>query len=406
MSLLLKKTFAYKHNKLNFNGLGLSKWSKKKVTPFYFYHLGILKYQAHALLDAAKKFGPENTHFCYAVKANHHPRILKELAKLGFAADVVSSGELARATQNKMRASSCVFSGVAKTEEEIIYAIKKKILSINVESLAELTMIQALAKKLKIKTGVTLRYNPDVKVDTHRHISTGHKDHKFGLLEDDIWRGVEMLKNDRYVEFKGLSIHVGSQLLKINDFTKSFIKVAKLAAKLPVAQSMLDVGGGLGIDYHKSEAKNILSIELYMKSLKDILEKYLFQKRPELRGLKIVFEPGRFVVARAGVLVTKVVRIKKSRGHTFVIVDAGMNELLRPALYDAYHEILPLEKRRGTKKVHVVGPICETSDCFAKSRKLSTINENDYILIADTGAYGKSMANNYNLRTPAVEYFY
>jgi diaminopimelate decarboxylase len=404
--LLLKKTFKYKKQNLHFNGLDLAKWSKKKVTPFYLYHLGILRHQARALLVAAKEYGPKNTHFCYAVKANHHPTILRELSKLGFGADVVSAGELERATKSKMNPRESVFSGVAKTEEEIIYAIKKKILSLNVESLAELRMIQELAKKLKIKTGVTLRFNPDVKVDTHRHISTGHKDHKFGLLEDDIWRGIDMLKNDPYVEFKGLSIHVGSQLLRLNDFTRSFLKVAKLAAKLPVKQTMLDVGGGLGIDYHESESKNILSLKLYMKSLNDILEEYLFLPRPELRGMKIVFEPGRFVVARCGVLVTKVVRVKKSRGHTFVIVDAGMNELMRPALYDAYHEIMPLEKRSGTESVHIVGPICETSDCFAKSRKMSKLIENDFILVADTGAYGKSMANNYNLRTPAIEYFY
>jgi diaminopimelate decarboxylase len=406
MSLLLKKTFNYKRKNLIFNGIDLAAWSKKKVTPFYFYHLGILRQQAKALLIAAKKYGPDNTHFCYAVKANHHPRILQELSKLGFGADVVSAGELERATKNKMSAKGCVFSGVAKTQDEIVYAIKQRILSLNVESLAELKMIQKLAKKLKINTAVTLRFNPDVKVDTHRHISTGHKDHKFGLLEDDIWSGLEMLKNDPYVEFKGLSIHVGSQLLQLKDFTRSFEKVAKLAATLPVKQTMLDVGGGLGIDYHQSESKNILTLKLYMKSLKNILEKHLFLPRPELRGMKIVFEPGRFVVARCGVLVTKVVRIKKSRGHIFVIVDAGMNELMRPALYDAYHEIMPLVRRSGVESVHIVGPICETSDCFAKFRKMSKLQENDFVLVADTGAYGKSMANNYNLRTPAVEYFY
>jgi diaminopimelate decarboxylase len=394
----------YKKSKLHFCNLDLSTIVRGSKTPFFLYSEDILTTNYNTFFQGAVEAGLINPLVCFALKANPSKALLKILAKLGSGADIVSGGELRRALEAGIPANKIVFSGVGKTQEEIEYALKvsrEGVYSFNVESLEELDLINKIAGKLRKKARICFRLNPVVQAKTHKHISTGNKTHKFGLLATDIEYAVSHSKYWTHSKLVGLSVHIGSQLLDLKATKKALIKLSELSLKINIPLEFIDVGGGLGVDYHPEDSAKLPTIETYMGLVTSTLSKHYYGKtehRP-----RVVFEPGRRVVAKAGIFVMKVLRNKVSENNRFVIVDGGMNDFMRPSLYGAYHELLPL--KRGLKDVptHVVGPICETSDCFATNRLLPELKSGDYLILCDAGAYGFSMGSNYNLRGRPLE---
>lgn len=364
----------------------------------------ILSNNYNDFFNGAVNSGLINPLVCFALKSNPNKELLKILAKLGSGADIVSGGELKRALESGIPADRIVFSGVGKTEDEIMYALKASkngIFSFNVESLEELEMINACAKKLKKKARICFRLNPVVQPKTHKYISTGNKTHKFGLLEGDILDSLNHKKYWTHSKLVGLSIHIGSQLLDLNATRKAIAKLCEVALKTEAPLEFLDVGGGLGVDYHPDESEKLPSVQDYMSLIATTLNKNFYSKT-DLRP-RVVFEPGRRIVAKAGIFVMKVLRNKVSENNLFVIVDGGMNDFMRSSLYGAYHALMPVKEGKSDKPSHVVGPICETSDCFGSNRLLPKLVSGDHLVLCDTGAYGFSMGSNYNLRGRPLE---
>ena len=389
-----------KSSVLHFDGKSLSEIVKNIETPFYLYSEKVLSDQYMSFIGAARDNKIPNPLVCFALKANPNPWLVGRLASLGSGADTVSGGEMKRALESGIEASKIVFSGVAKNEKEIRAALEAGILSINVESVSEMEMIAECAKELGVKAQVALRINPKVNVITHKHISTGNKSHKFGMLTSDARDLIKEKSLWEHVNLVGLSIHIGSQLTDLTATSQAIKEMVALANEVPHPLKFIDVGGGLGIDYSIEDEKKVSSPQKYMAVVSEALSG-LKQKD----SIMTVFEPGRFIAARCGVLVSKIVRTKISEDYNFAILDAGMNDFARPAIYEAHHEIYPIEiKNDKTMKWEVVGPICETTDCFAKQRELPELKAKDYLVIADAGAYGRSMASNYNLRSIALEY--
>jgi diaminopimelate decarboxylase len=336
---------------------------------------------------------------CYAVKANSALAILKLLAKRGAGFDIVSGGELERVLAAAPEAAGrVVFSGVGKTAAEIDAGLKAGILAFNVESEAELKLLAVRAGKLKVRARFALRVNPDVFADTHPYISTGLREHKFGI---DIRRARAIYKSaarDRWLEAYGVSVHIGSQIRSADPFGAAIARVSKLAMQLRedgIALKAIDAGGGLGIDYHDGAFDADAKVEEYAEALNRALG--------EFDG-RLLIEPGRFLVAQAGALVTRVLYVKRNGKKTFVITDAAMNDLIRPALYQAHHEIVPVRPRKGRASVvDVVGPVCESGDFFARDRKLPPVEPGDLAALLDAGAYGMVQSSNYNSRPRAAE---
>lgn len=335
---------------------------------------------------------------CYAVKANSTLAILKLLAERGAGFDIVSGGELERvlaAARNV--ADRIVFSGVGKTQGEIDLALKIRILQFNVESEGELELLAARARRLRIRARFALRVNPDVFADTHPYISTGLREHKFGI---DIRRALDLYKraaDDRWLVPHGVSVHIGSQIRSAAPFGAAIERVSKLVIRLKregIELGCIDAGGGLGIDYHgpfDAEAK---------------VAEYAAALNAPLKGFdgRLLIEPGRFLVAQAGALLARVLYVKKNGKKTFVITDAAMNDLIRPALYQAHHEIVPVKRRSGRARVvDIVGPVCESGDFFARDRRLAPVEPGDLVALLDAGAYGMSQSSNYNTRPRAAE---
>lgn len=400
----MKKTacapLEYKDTQLLFDGMAISSIAAQKETPFYLYSERVLRQQYERFIGAAKAASIPNPIVCFALKANPNPWVVASLAKFGAGADTVSGGEMIRALECGMDANKVVFSGVAKTAKEIRAALEAGILSLNVESMEEMEMVAALAKETGKRAQVALRLNPKVNVITHKHISTGNKSHKFGMLAGDIRALIQNQGLWENAELVGLSIHIGSQLTDLTATSQAIIEMVNLANEIAHPLRFLDVGGGLGIDYSQEEESKISTPEKYMQVVAESLRGLKHKE-----GVATVFEPGRFLTARAGVLVTRIVRTKTSEDYNFAIVDAGMNDFARPAIYEAHHEIYVATPRsKEYLPWEVVGPICETTDCFAKRRELPPLESNDILVIADTGAYGRSMASHYNLRSIAAEY--
>ena len=342
---------------------------------------------------------------CYAVKANSNLAILKLLAKRGAGFDVVSGGELERVlAADRNAAERVVFSGIGKTAPEMDLALRAGILLFNVESEGELELLGERATKLRRRARIALRVNPDVFAETHPYISTGMREHKFGI---DIRRAREVYrKAGKYLEPSGVSVHIGSQIRSAEPFGAAAKRVAKLIRELRKdghAIRYMDAGGGLGIEYHADRPFDAEEkVRQYAEALIPVAE--------SMGGLKLLLEPGRFLVAQAGALVARVLYVKKNGRKTFVVVDAAMNDLIRPALYQAHHEIVPVVRGRGAKGrdsrkivADVVGPVCETGDFFARDRKLARVQPGDLFAILDAGAYGMSLASNYNSRPRAAE---
>ena len=336
---------------------------------------------------------------CYAVKANSALAILKLLAARGAGFDIVSGGELERVLAAAPEAAGrVVFSGVGKTAAEIDLALKAGILEFNVESEAELTLLAARARKLKRIARFALRVNPDVFADTHPYISTGLREHKFGI---DIRQALGIYKSaagNRWLEAHGVSVHIGSQIRSAQPFGKAMERVGKLVDQLKregIVLKSIDAGGGLGIDYHGGAFDAAAKVAEYAAAIQQALANF--------EG-RLLIEPGRFLVAQAGVLLARVLTVKRNGKKTFVITDAAMNDLIRPALYQAHHEIVPVRPRPGRGRiVDVVGPVCESGDFFARDRKLAHVEPGDLVALLDAGAYGMAQSSNYNTRMRPAE---
>jgi diaminopimelate decarboxylase len=385
---------------LHCDGVSLESLARRFDTPLYVYSAD----QILARLRLFQQALAGRDHLiCYAVKANSALAILKLLSQNGAGFDIVSGGELQRVLAAAPEAvARVVFSGVGKTAAEIDLALKTGILQFNVESEAELKLLAARARKFKIRARFALRVNPDIFADTHPYISTGLREHKFGI---DIRRARAIYKsvaNDRWLEAHGVSVHIGSQILSADPFGAAIERVSKLVQQLGregIALASIDAGGGLGIDYHAGIFDAAAKVQEYAAALEQALGD--FQGR-------LLIEPGRFLVAQAGALLARVLYVKRNGKKTFVITDAAMNDLIRPALYQAWHEIVPVRPRTGKgagkpRIVDVVGPVCESGDFFARDRKLAPVEPGDLVALLDAGAYGMAQSSNYNTRPRAAE---
>ena len=307
---------------------------------------------------------------------------------------MVSVGELLKATKAGINPKKIVFSGIGKTEEEIKIAIKKKVLLINVESESELNLINKISKKISRKISIGIRLNPNVTGKTHQKISTGGKDEKFGLVYKDFINLCKKINKMKNVSLKGISVHIGSQITSVKPFRKVLTIINKIIKKTKINFEFIDLGGGMGISYSRKEK------QINLRKYAQLVNKFLKNK-----DSKIIFEPGRFIIGNAAILITKIIYIKKSNNKNFIILDAGMNNLMRPALYNAHHEIVPLKKTgkffKGNLKF--VGPVCESSDKFSDKKNFSKIKEGEYIALLNVGAYGMSLSSNYNTRPTIAE---
>jgi len=365
--------------------------TKKYKTPFYCYSLSQLKDNFNSFNNTFKTIKPI---ICFSVKSNANLTLLRELKKIGSGADVVSLGELLKAIKVGMNPKKIVFSGVGKTEEEIRTAIKKRILLINVESENEAVLINKISKKLSRKTSIGIRLNPNVTGKTHKKISTGGKNEKFGLLYKDCVNLCQKIKRMENLKLEGLSVHIGSQITNVKPFKEVLSILNKILNKTKIDFKFIDLGGGMGISY--SNKGKGLNLKQYSQ---------LVRKFTKNKNVKIIFEPGRFIVGNAAVLISKIIYIKKGNNKKFVILDTGMNDLIRPALYGAEHKIVPLKKtnKRIEGNIEFVGPVCESADKFLSQKSFTQIKEGDYVGLTHVGAYGMSLSSNYNCRPIAAE---
>ena len=380
-----------RNNNLCVENVSALKLAKKYKTPFYCYSHMQLKHNYQSIKNAFKNLNPL---ICFSVKSNSNINLLRELRKMGSGADVVSIGELLKAIKAGINNKKIVFSGVGKTKEEIEIAIKKRVLLINVESENELNLINKIAKKKSIKVPVGIRLNPNVTGKTHKKISTGGKNEKFGLVYSDFINLCRKIKKMNNIDLQGLSVHIGSQITSVEPFKKVLSAINKIINKTKINFKFIDLGGGMGISYsHNEKPINLIK---YAK---------LVNKFKKNKNSKIIFEPGRFIVGNTSILITKILYIKKSNKKIFIILDAGMNNLMRPALYNSNHQIVPLKKMSKTLKgnLEFVGPICESSDKFTNKKKFSAVKEGDYVGLTNAGAYGMSLSSNYNTRPIIAE---
>ena len=387
------KYLEYKKDVLFFDKINLEELSRKIKTPAYCYSVLQIKDNFEQLKKSFKKINPL---ICYAVKANFNNNIIKTLSKLGAGADVVSKGELKQCINNGVRVNKIVFSGVGKTIDELEFAIRKNIKQINVESEEELTDIEKICKKQNRKINIGLRVNPNVDANTHSKISTGRFEDKFGIPENRILGIFEKFKSNGFIKVNSLSIHIGSQITTLRPFSQAFKKLRKLTKELKkksFAIKSLDIGGGIGVTYNEKKDK-LFKVSSYVK---------LVEENFSDLDVEIILEPGRYLVGESGILLSKVVRQKKGENKTFLIIDAGMNNLIRPSLYNAEHQIFPVRKKKIKKKYDIVGPICESSDVFRKDFFISELKQNNLIIISSVGAYGSCMSSDYNLRESAIE---
>lgn len=364
------------------------------TTPFYYYNMQLLEDTLKSLASA-NKYG---FHIHYAVKANTNNRILKLIKQYGLGADCVSGGEVKKAIETGFPADHIVFAGVGKTDEEILYALNANIFCFNCESSQELEVINELAGKTNKIASVALRINPNVNAHTHHYITTGLEENKFGINVWELETLIPKIKTLKNINLVGIHFHIGSQITDLNVFKSLCVKVNEIQQWFKihhVALQHINVGGGLGVDYQDPEGKPMPDFNQYF----DVFAKFLELER----GQQVHFELGRAIVAQCGSLISRVLYIKNGINTNFVILDAGMTELIRPALYQSYHKIENLSKQNSTAnfKYDVVGPICESSDCFGKSVQLPETLRGDIFALRSTGAYGEVMASNYNLREKA-----
>ena len=403
--------FEYRDGRLHCEDVDLTRVAKEFGTPTYVYSAGTVL-DHYMRLDNA--LAPIDHLICYAVKANSNRTILKLLAEAGAGFDIVSGGELFRVFAAGGDPAKCTFAGVGESREEIEYALKEGVYCFNVESEQELEQIDNIAGAKNLRAPITLRVNPDVEAHTHEYIATGSHQNKFGIALDHIAAVYERAARMRNIEIVGVQMHIGSQITEAKPFANAIDKVAPLLRELKskYAIKFFSIGGGMGIIYRRALESGPGKWwrdhggEASAFSVRDYADAIL----PQLRelGIRILVEPGRFLVGNAGVLLTRVLHVKQSGGKKFAIVDAGMNDLIRPALYQSYHEIVPVkqpktERERKISKVDIVGPVCESGDFFARDREMPELHEDDLLAIMSGGAYGFAMASNYNSRTLPAE---
>ena len=364
---------------------------KKNKTPFYIYSENQIAFN---FLKFANTFKKTNPLICFAAKSNSNLNILRVLGRLGAGTDVVSGGELLKALKAGIKPNKIVFSGVGKTEDELKIAISKKILLINCESESEAKLVNNLAKKIRKKVSIGFRLNPNVDAKTHKNISTGKAENKFGLSIKNFKVFLKTVKTFKNVKLDALSVHIGSQILNDTPFRKTLNVMSKLIKELKLNLKYVDLGGGFGINYTDKEKP--INLSKYSKLVHNFSKKL---------NCKIIFEPGRSIIGNTGLLISKIQFIKKGANKNFIILDAGMNDFMRPALYEAFHKIIPISKKssRMKGKIEFVGPICETTCKFGVYKNYPKINENEFVAITNVGAYGSSLSSNYNTRPLVAE---
>lgn len=386
--------FPYRKGELYCEGVALRRLTEEFGTPLYVYSQNHITGQFASLREA---LGSLDHLICFAVKANGNLAVLGALAQAGTGFDIVSGGELYRVVQAGGDPKKCVFAGVGKTRDEIEYALKLGIYSFNVESEPELRRISQVARRMGKRAPVAVRVNPGVDPDTHHYISTGKHESKFGISVRhalDVYREAAQLDG---IEIRGVQMHIGSQITKTAPFVLAIKKITPLIERVwslaPRTLQFFDIGGGLGIRYRDERPPTATEFARAVK--------------PHLAGigLRILFEPGRFLVGNGGVLVTRVAYVKQTPVKRFVIVDAAMNDLIRPALYESYHEIVPVAAKFGRRKMtaDIVGPVCESGDFFAHDRRVAAVTEGELLAVMSAGAYGMAMASNYNARPRPAE---
>jgi diaminopimelate decarboxylase len=395
-------SFDYRDNKLFCEESDLAQIAEAYGTPLYVY-------SRHTVLDHLQRLNAAlkglDHEICYAVKANSNLSLLRLLAESGAGFDIVSGGELYKVLTSGGSASKCTFAGVGKTREEIAYALHNEVLSFNVESEGELLTIQEVAKSLDKIAPIALRVNPDVDAATHKYISTGKSQNKFGIGLDRIETVYEIAAGLSHIKIVGIQTHIGSQIRESKPFVEALQKLVPLVKRLRERYGLefFSIGGGIGIVYEGSlesgreewwsdqTTRQGMTIEEYVNAVGPLLADI---------GIRVLLEPGRFLVGNAGILLCRVLYVKETPAKRFVIVDAGMNDLIRPALYDGYHEIIPIERNPKLDPIiaDVVGPVCESGDFFALDRKIAGCQAGDLLAVMSAGAYGFSMASNYNSR--------
>ena len=381
--------FTYLKDTLVAEDVEIREIAKNRATPFYCYSKKAITENYNNFSNSFKKI---DVKICFSLKSNSNLSILKILSNLGAGADVVSEGELKKALKANIEANNIVFSGVGKTEEEISFAIKNHCLQINVESLSELDRVNTIAGKIGNKQKVALRINPDVDPNTHGKITTGKIENKFGISVND---ALNIFKNSgeyKNIILDGIAFHIGSNINEIKPFEDSFQTTSKLLQNLSdinIPIKTIDIGGGVGIE----------NVNFSYADYSNLISKYFDTSQKQ-----IIIEPGRSISANTGILVSKILYIKKTEERKFIIIDAGMNDWMRAALYDAQHEVVPIEKKQSKDSIEtmIVGPICETTDQFISSKEYFEVKEGEYLAILNTGAYGSSMSSNYNVR-PLLE---
>ena len=378
--------FKYFEEKLFIENVSVKNIVKKNKTPFYLYSEEQIKKN---YLDFEKIFKKVNPLICFAAKANTNLTVMKILGKLGSGADVVSGGELLKALKAGIKPNKIVFSGVGKTEEELKLAIKKKILLINVESESEAILINELGEKNNKIISIGFRLNPNVDAKTHKKISTGKAENKFGVSLKNFSSFYRNIKKFKNLKIDAVSVHIGSQILSDTPYKRTLDVLSKIIKDLNIKLKYVDLGGGFGITYSKKDKQ--INLNNYAKLV------YTFKKK---LNCNIIFEPGRSLVGNAGILVSKIQYIKKGLNKDFIIIDAGMNDFMRTALYDASHDIVPIIRtnKKSKESIEFVGPICETTCKFTKYKKYQKIKEGDFVAITNVGAYGSSLSSNYNTK--------
>ena len=400
-------SFHYQSGRLSCESYPLDKAAERFGTPLYVY-------SSQTIVDHYKRLDQAlhelNHDVCYAVKANSNLAVIRLLAEQGAGFDIVSGGELYRVIKGGGNTSKCTFAGVGKSREEIEYALRCEVLSFNVESEEELEAINETARSIGKRAPIAIRVNPGVAANTHKYISTGKTEDKFGIAIDRVAELYNRGKRMSNIAIRGVQMHIGSQITETRPFVQAIEKMLPLVKQLKYdcGIEFFSIGGGLGIVYKGSlesgdkvwwkeeEPKHALTIAEYAKAIVPLLKNL---------SLRVLLEPGRFLVGNAGVLLTRVLYVKKTPVKKFVIVDAGMNDLIRPALYQGYHEIVPVRepKDQPVANVDVVGPICESGDFFAQDRPLADVKAGDVVALMSAGAYGFTMASNYNSRPLPAE---
>ena len=381
----------YKNNNYFIENISLDKLAIKYSTPLYCYSYNKLRSNIINFFTHFKKFSPL---VCFAIKSNTNLNLIREIKNFGLGADVVSKGELMLALKAGVNKKKIVFSGVGKTESELKFAIEKKILLINSESESEIKIIEKIAKKKNVVVNIGIRLNPNTDANTLKQISTGKKENKFGVDEKTFLKLVSVLRTSKNIKLKCLSVHIGSQITNHKPYEKMLKAIDKIINKAKFKFEYIDLGGGMGISYEKNQKK------LDYKKYKSAIEKFLRKNNS-----KLIFEPGRSIIGNTAILISRVIYLKETSKKIFVILDAGMNDMMRPALYGAKHQILPAfkNKKKSKKSYEFVGPICETTDKFLSVSNFNKLKERDLIFISDVGAYGSSLSSNYNIRPKPSE---